>query len=153
MPKENTKSYELKTNEHMEQFMGLMVSWASKYVNRGLGEFDDMLQETFMVYLNACESFNEKLGRFSTFLYTSLKNHMLDMIEYKAKDLPTVSLDNYYEEDSFLEILESDYNYISDDTPIIKLRYEGKTMNEIAKLFGVSRRQIYYMLEEERKKI
>ena len=152
MPKAKEKKYELKTNEHMEEYMGLMISWANKYTKRNLGEFDDMRQEVFMVYMRTCDTYNPNVGKFSTYLYTSLRNHMYRLLENKGREIQTVSLDNQLEEEQFIDLLESDYIFIDIDAPIIKMRYKGKTMTDIAKILGVSRTEAYRMLEEERKK-
>ena len=152
MPKQEKKKYELKSNEHIEQYMGLIVSWANRYTKRGLGEFEDMRQEAFMVYMGACDAYNPNMGKFSTFLYTSLKNHMLNMIRNKSKEIQTVSIDAMYgEENEYIDMIESDYIHIGDDCPIIEMRYKGMTMVEIAEVLGVSRREAYRLLEKEQK--
>ena len=151
MGKQPKKKYELKSNEHLEQYMGLIISWASKYTKRGLGEFEDMRQEAFMVYMNSCDAYNPNKGKFSTFLYTSLRNHMINMIRLKSKDINTLSLESLCDDGcNFIDMIESEHVYIEKETPIINMRYRGIPMVDIAKILGVSRREAYRLLEKEK---
>jgi RNA polymerase sigma factor (sigma-70 family) len=73
----------IKSDEHFRKYENLIKAWASTYHRASLGDFDDMYQEASMVYLRSCDAYKPNMSKFSTFLYTSLRNNMFDMIRKK----------------------------------------------------------------------
>lgn len=147
------KRLEPRTAEHLEKYMGLLTKWASIYKNYNLGDFDDMLQDAMMVYLDACDTYNKTKAKFGTYLYSRLRFELLNKLEKRKTEPHVVSLDNYMSVDGepFLDKLPSEHILLDDRYPIINMRYMGMTMEEIAEVMGISRRTAYNMWNEERK--
>lgn len=137
----------LKSNEHFNEYIKLINKWATIYKNAYLGDYDDMFQEASMVYLKACDKFNPKRGKFSTLLYTMLRNNFFDMLRVKKKELYTYSLDegNDY---TLLDTIPSKDVYF--DGEIMTMLYKGMTITDISKHLKVDRSTVYRRLEKER---
>ncbi len=152
-----SKSVDLGTDAHLEKYMGLIVSWAKRYVGYGICDFDDARQECFMVYLNSCKNYDNKKAKFSTYLNKSLQHNMYRMLREAGKNIPTLSLDAFLGNDedgvSLLDAIPSpvEFKFVP-DTPIVKLRCAGYTMQQIADEMGVSRPTVYKRLRKEQKK-
>lgn len=137
----------LKSNEHFNDYIKLINKWATIYKNAYLGTYDDMFQEASMVYLKACDKFDSKRGKFSTLLYTMLRNNFFDMLRVKKKEIYTYSLDegNDY---SLLDTIPSKDVYF--DGEIMTMLYRGMTITDISKHLKVDRSTVYRRLEKER---
>lgn len=142
---------ELKSNEHYNEYIKLISKWAGIYTNAHLGDYDDMFQDASMVYLKACDKFNSKRGKFSTLLYTMLRNSFFDKIRDNKKQIETLSLDNY--------IKNTDYNFLDSipstelqffDGEIMTMLYQGLTITDISKELNIDRSTVYRRLEKER---
>ena len=144
---------QLKSDEHLKMFLGTLHHWAGIYQRKGLGEYDDCLQEACMVYMRACDEYDKNRSKFNTFLNVKLKTNMYDMLRKNKKDIEYVSLDS---DEEFLEtILDYSEGFsnpedLNDVGVIIGLRYRGYGMQTIADLLGVSRQTVYRWLEKEK---
>ena len=140
----------LKSNEHFNDYIKLINKWATIYTNAYLGDYDDMFQEASMVYLKACDKYNSKRGKFSTLLYTMLRNNFFDMLRDRKKQIETVSLDKETASGdySFLDTIPSKDLHL--DGEIMNMLYRGMTITDISKHLKIDRSTVYRRLEKER---
>ena len=147
------KNSNTKTNEHYTQFLGLIHKWAGVYHRAGLGDYDDMFQEASMIYLEACDSYDETKSRFPYWLNKMLSNRMFDMFRKKKREPITLSLDKHIggEDDNTMTFLDTlEYHEPQFDGIIMKFIYHGFNMTQIAQILDVDRSTIYRRLEKER---
>ena len=151
------KTLKFKTDEHFLAYEKLIRKWAHMYVDAELGDFDDMFQEASMVYLRACDTYNSNMSKFSTFLYTLLRNNFFDMIRKRnvrrnVEDTLPLDAEIGVGEDgeltSFLDMIETkDVHF---DGEIMQMLYKGMSVTDIASHLGVNRSTVYRRLEKER---
>lgn len=142
----------LKTDKHLLLYNKMINKWAGLYFRKNLGEFEDMLQECYMVYLKACDTYDENRGAFSTHLTTLLRNTMYYKLRQINREPIILSLDVQKSDahDSFLNLVENHYFELDG---FVGLIYKGYTVSEIHRELGISRRKVYKQLEKERKNI
>lgn len=140
----------LKTDEHLAEHMGTLVKWAGICNVHLKEDFDDCLQDNMMVYLSACDKFDETKGSsFNSYLYNLLKWHYVDKLKKKNKEPEIISLDITFDEDlKLIDQIPNTPNPIH--TPIVMLRYKGYTMSEIAEMLNMSERTVYRLWEKEK---
>jgi RNA polymerase sigma factor (sigma-70 family) len=142
----------LKTDEHILTMQPLLRKFAHLYVKNHLGEYDDCLQDCYMVYLTACDKFDDtRKTKFSSYLYKLLENNMYKRLREFSKRPRIYSLDETsFDEDNLtlLDTVKSHYVVIEGD--ILNLVYQGHTIKQIADIQGVSERTIYRRLKEQR---
>lgn len=146
---------EPKSDEHLQQYMGTIKTWAGQYYKKGLCEFEDCLQEGFMVYLKACDLYDPKRKvKFNTFLNMLLRNRMYDMMKEDNQDAIVFSLDEPLfsdeEDGSYLSRVKSSYVYLDND--FVHLIYKGYSLRELSEILNVHRKTVTKRLEEDRKK-
>lgn len=141
------KELPLKSNEHFLQHQKLIQKWANIYVNAHLGDIDDMVQEASMVYLKACDKYNSKRGKFTTLLFTMLRNNFFDLLRVKKKEIYTFSLDEGNDYTLLDTIATHDYHF---DGEIMTMLYRGYSVSQIAKELKIDRSTVYRRLEKER---
>ena len=143
-----------KSDEHFLKYYKLITKWAHIYTGAFLGEYDDMLQEASMVYLRACDTYNKDMSKFSTFLYTLLRNNFYDMIRKRDREPMVLSLDEEVgttedgEVVTHLDFLESQDKFFHGE--IMQMLYKGMNITDIANHLGVNRSTVYRRLEKER---
>lgn len=145
------KELKLKSEKHLEKYQGLIRKWASIYTKNNLGSFEDMLQEAYMVYIDACNKYNPDKAKFSTFLTVLLRNHLYYMKRQKQKELDTLSLDVQLPDahEPFISLIEN-HHFVLEGEFINEL-YKGKAISQISREKGISRRKVKDKIEEERK--
>ena len=144
----------IKSDEHFRKYENLIKSWASTYHRANLGDFDDMYQEASMVYLRTCDAYKENMSKFSTFLYTSLRNNMFDMLRKKKNEIELLSLDapigegDDEESMTFIDTIPSEHHHVEGE--IMRMLYQGMNITEISRYLKVNRSTVYRRLEKER---
>lgn len=144
-----------KSDEHLEQFMGTLKQWAGKYYKSNLCEFEDCMQEAFMVYLKACDLFDPKRKvKFNTFLNMLLRNRYYDLLKESKRELFAFSLDEpvFWGEDdpTHLSKIQSQYVYLDND--YVKLIYMGYSLRELSELLNMNRKTVTKRVNKDRKK-
>ena len=125
------------------------------------GKNEDVFQEGCIGLIKAADSYDETKGEFRNYAYTSILNTIRSYFNRNKQDVEILSLD--YETDmgddcvTLLDVIPDDTSdkwfdkverdiFISSLTnqekEVVKLMKEGKTNNEIAEMFGVTRQRV-----------
>lgn len=125
------------------------------------GKNEDVFQEGCIGLIKAADSYDESKGEFRNYAYTSILNTIRSYFNRNKQDVEILSLD--YETDmgddcvTLLDVIPDDTSdkwfdkverdiFISSLTDqereVVKLMKEGKTNNEIAGMFGVTRQRV-----------
>ena len=153
-------------NEIIEKNKGLVLDYVGKVTRSGAFSDlrEDLIQSGIKGLIIARDRFeSDRANGFGTYAYYWIRKYVEERINAEKKFYARhqfISEDNTENEEEFSTSLDdttlwSDLEKILTRTEldICRLRHQGEVMEEIGRLFGVSRQRIHQILESARYKI
>lgn len=160
---QQTKDIKLR-NQIALNNIGLIYPIINRFYFNGTNDLEEMKQDAFICLLKAVEDYNPNLGyQFSTYA----SKHLLKIIRYKidynretsletpinGADEEDISLGDTIQDENIDIEKDTEHAWIreklieiltNDEYQIIKLKYKyNKTFNDIGKILGKTRQQVY----------
>ena len=153
-------------DEIIEKHIDLVFGYVGKVTRSGafINMYDDLQQSGIEGLVVARDRFeSDRANGFGTYAYYWIRKYVEDRIKAEKKFYARhqfISEDDSENEEEFSTSLD-DITFWNDlekiltrtELHICRLRYQGETMEEIGRLFGISRQRIHQIIESTRYKI
>lgn len=153
------------TNRDIKQWEPLVNKIAGKYMgvfrDRTDIDYDDILQFGRIGLMRALENYKESNGSFINYASKAIARTILRGIDQTSSDDDNLELDCDIEDSKTIDELDNkiDFNRVLDKLKIndstrtiLKLRYDGYSCPDIAKMLGRNTKSIYSIIDRHKGK-